>query len=690
MPGTDRRGFLAGAAAAGLFPSIARALSLPASRETGSIEDVQHVVILMQENRSFDHYFGTMRGVRGFGDRHPIPVPGGGTVWDQSDGKTTVAPFHLDTTRTNAMQVPGTPHSFSDAQAAWGQGRLNEWPRFKTPYSMGYYRREDIPFQFALAEAFTISDAHHCSIATGTDPNRIMFWSGAQQDPMTRDQGIPGVAGNSEPNNRRCGVSGEMPVPGYSYQGNGFDWPTVPEVLEAAGIDWRIYQDANNNWSGLMHGGLAFDSFRKAKPGSPLYEKGMRTQWIDRFAADVQAGSLPPVSWILPSPVISEHPDASTPIQGAEFIAAILDILTSNPEVWSRTVFFLTFDENDGLFDHLPAPAVPSLNPDGSLAGKSTLDVSGLYFNNENGKFLDPKDRLSGQVRPWGLGARVPLYILSPWSKGGWVHSEVADHTSIPQFLEKRFGVTVPAISAWHRAICSDLTSAFDFAEPDAQAPGLPDASGSFAALEAHLKRPRLQPPGTRQPLFQEPGMRPSRALAYGLEVESLPEVQGVRLRLVNPGHKGAVLHVYDRLNRERIPRRYTLEAGKGLDDLWPFAEDGAYDLWVLGPNGFLRTFKGHRDDLLRLEDRFDRATGQVSLQLRNDSASAVTLRLSDAYADTAEITVTAGETFAQAWPLEVNGFWYDLTLTAGAYERRLAGRLETGRHSVSDPLMGG
>ncbi|MGX1589278.1 phosphocholine-specific phospholipase C [Brevundimonas diminuta] len=702
MPNPDRRGFLLGAtgsaALASLLPSIARAAATPASRVHGSIQDVQHIVILMQENRSFDHYFGTMRGVRGFGDRHPIPLPGGKSVWSQSDGAKDIPPFHLDTARTDAMQVPGTPHSFSDAQAAWGQGQLKEWPRFKTKYSMGYYRREDIPFQFALAEAFTLADSYHCSITTGTDPNRIVFWSGSAQEPISRDQGVPGVEGNSEPNNLRCWVKGEMPEPGYTYQGSALTWPTIPDVLEAAGIDWKFYQDPNNNWTGAMHGGLAFDSFRTAKPGSPLYEKGMRHWSLEQLEADVKAGTLPAVSWILPPRIYSEHPSASTPIQGAEFTARVLDALTANPEVWSKTVFFLTFDENDGQFDHLAPPSVPSYRADGTLAGKSTVDVKGLYFNDDQGKYLHPDDKISGAVRPWGLGPRVPLYIVSPWSKGGWVNSEVADHTSVGQFIEKRFGVTIPAISAWHRSVCSDLVSAFDFGGPsDAEFPALPDVSGSSAALLDHLQRPRIQPPSTPQPLFQEPGVRPSRALPYMLEVGAGVSRNGVTLNFVNTGAAGAVFQVYDKLHLDRIPQRYTVEAGKALDDQWALTgEDGGYDLWVLGPNGFLRSFKGQASSVnagLRLDVRQNKADASLTVTMHNKSRTPAVIQIEDAYRkeeDVVQVVLRPGSQRTHTWRLQDYGSWYDLVFVAdGGFERRLAGRLETGMDSMSDPLMG-
>jgi len=207
--------FLGGSAGMGLLPpSIRKALSIAPSHRTGTIRDVEHVVILMMENRSFDHYFGTLRGVRGFRDRFPVPLPDDKDVWCQSDGVKEILPFHFDSQTTSALRVPDTPHGFGDTQSAWNQGRFGFWPKFKTPYSMGYYRRADIPFQFALAEAFTLCDAYHCSVTSGTDPNRIVLWSGSNADPRVRAQGRNRTDANSEPDNLRCWIEGALPTPG--------------------------------------------------------------------------------------------------------------------------------------------------------------------------------------------------------------------------------------------------------------------------------------------------------------------------------------------------------------------------------------------------------------------------------------------------------------------------------------------
>lgn len=693
----NRRDFLKGLGtlgAASAFPlSIERALALPARRVTGTIKDVKHIVILMQENRSFDHYFGTMKGVRGFGDRHTVPLPDGRSVWEQSNGARTLPPFWLDTEKTNAMKVPGTPHSFSDAQAAWNQGSFGMWPKFKTDYSMGYYKRGDIPFQFALAEAFTICDAYHCSITTGTDPNRIVFWSGSNFDPAEQAAGRNCREDKSEPNNLRCWIKGSLPEPGYTYAGNDLEWPTIPEVLEQHGVDWRIYQDPNDNWTGAMHGGLAFKGFRNCKPGEPLYERGMKHWSLEQLEQDVLNGTLPAVSWVLPPKEWSEHPSASTPIEGAEYTARILDALTANPDVWASTVFFQTFDENDGLFDHLPPPAPPSYNLDGTLAGKATFPLEGEYFDDHEDKYTSRDDNVSGTIRPFGLGPRVPMYVVSPWSKGGWVSSETFDHTSVGRFLEARFDLTIPAISPWHRKMCGDLTSCFDFSmEGDADFPALPDASGSVALLAEHLKRPKILPPRAAEGLFQEEGLRRARPLPYVLHVDAKAAANAITLGFVNEGKVGATFHVYDKLHLDRIPRRYCVEAGKALSDEWAIDPAQGADLLVLGPNGFMRSFIARAGAALpAFTARYDVAGHSLGLTLENAAQGELPLTLgNDLYGANPrkQLTVAPGKKANVTWPASQSHGWYDFTIDAEGWTIRLAGRIEDGKPGVSDPLM--
>ncbi len=699
----NRREFLKAAAALAALPaSIQKALAIPAASHHGTIKDVQHIVILMQENRSFDHYFGTMKGVRGFGDRHPAPLASGKTVWHQSDGDQEILPYHLDSKTTSAIRVPGTPHGFADSQAAWNQGKFGFWPKYKTKYAMGHYRREDIPFQFALADAFTICDAYHCSITTGTDPNRIVFWSGSNFNPDKQAQGENCTDADSEPNNLRCWIKGALPEPGYTYQGSAFKWPTLPDVLEKANISWRFYQDPNDNWTGAMHGGLAFESFREAEQGSAIYRKGMSLWSLEQFAEDVKNDKLPQVTWVLPPKEWSEHPSASSPIEGAEFTARVLNALTANPKVWSKTVFLLTFDENDGQFDHVPPPAVPSYNADGTLAGKSTLDLRGEYFHDIDGKYINPEDTISGKVRPWGLGPRVPLYIVSPWSKGGWVSSQVFDHTSVGQFLEKRFGVRIPAISPWHRAVCGDLTSAFDFKNPNNQKfPRLPDVSGSASIATEHSKKPKPDPPATPASLFQEAGVRNARPLPYRLEVQLKTTANSpLTLTFQNKGTQGVVFHVYDKLHLDRIPRRYTVEAGKELSDNWDVlqSDEGRYDLWVYGPNGFIREFRGDIRKSSNIATDVELRSGPSPdvlfsrIHNRSQSLQKVVVEHNEYKKGVVPTLTIPPEKFViSSIPIVQSGNWYDFTITIdgdSGYHRRFAGRLEDGKPGVSDPAM--
>lgn len=709
MSKLNRRKFIQMSATAGIAtalwePLLQKAIAVDAHNATRSIKDVEHIVILMQENRSFDHYFGAMKGVRGFGDRFPIPLESGERAFHQSDGKRIIPPYRADGKKTNAALISGTPHNFPDTQAAWNQGKYGFWPLFKTSNSMAYYTREEIPFQYAMAEYFTICDAYHCSIATGTDPNRIIFWSGSNFNPEKRAAGINCTDEDSEPVNLRCWIKGRLPEPGYTYQGNALTWPTIPDVLQEAGISWKIYQDPNDNWTGAMHGCLAFESFRNAKPGSPIYENGMRHWSLEDLTNDVKNKTLPQVSWILPSQTNSEHPGApSSPYRASNFTHQVLSAITSNSEVWSKTVFFLTFDENDGLFDHLPAPAVPSYNIDGTLAGKSTLPLDGMYFHNDKDNLEDPqkervyidkRDTISGNIRPWGMGPRVPMYILSPWSKGGWVDSAVADHTSVGQFIEKRFGVTIPAISPWHRAVSSDLTSAFDFETPnDPVFPQMPDTSEFEKKDAASKKLPKAISPEQPSKLFQEKGSRFSRALPYRLycTLSHVKDNNQVQLLFENKGSKGAVYHVYDMQQLDKIPRRYTVEAGKSITDEWSDT-DGAYHLEVYGPNGYFHSFKGNiRNNEPNTWLEYDHDKGNLTFYIRNDSTLVIQAEIiANAYGYTTDkIFVETGKTLSRKINLKKSANWYDFIVqAAGGFTHRFAGRVETKKHGISDPAM--
>ncbi|CAB3950899.1 Non-hemolytic phospholipase C [Achromobacter insolitus] len=690
---------LAGAGSAlALFPAaIRRALAIPANHRTGTIRDVEHIVIFMQENRSFDHYFGALAGVRGFGDRFPIPVPDSPdarhrSVWAQYNDKPedgqprTVLPFHLDTREAfETMRVASTPHTWSNAQDAWDAGRMGNWPAAKKNHSMAYFTADDMPFQYAMARAFTVCDAYHCSFTGGTNTNRLFVWTGTN-DGLGRGNG-PALG------NTYNKLTGGDPARAYT-------WTTYPERLEAAGVSWRIYQNMADNYS--LNPTAGFKAYRDAYHGvlgsaAALKDKALTTRDLDLLRQDVLDGTLPQVSWICATKAGSEHPSPSSPAQGADYTARVLDALTADPEVWSKTVLLLMFDENDGFFDHMPPPAPPSRDASGALAGASTVDTRGEYHEIVAGAEKD--DTLAHLHGVYGLGPRVPMYVLSPWTKGGWVNSQVFDHTSVLRFVEQRFGVAEPNISPWRRAVCGDLTSIFDFSAPDGA--GLPSglpATAERAGLASALPG-TITPPAPRQPALarQSAGTRPSRPLPYALQVHARVNDGGVGLRFENTGTAGAVFHVYDRLHLAQGPRRYTVEAGTQLEGTWHTAsDDGRYDLWILGPNGFHRHCTGRAGaPPLEVTAAYQGPGASLQLTVRNPAPQARSFQVQAnayGYPQASDTKLGPGESVSLSWDMTRSGGWYDVTVLDGgdpAYTRRLAGRIETGAPSTSDPAMG-
>lgn len=740
---TSRRNFLQTASGAGFAaatlaafpPSIRRALAIPANNATGTIKDVEHVVILMQENRSFDHYFGTLKGVRGFGDRFTIPMPNDRQVWQQERSNAALlTPYHLDGSANNAQRADGAHHTWKDSQDAWDHGRMSQWPKHKKDISMGYFKEQEIPFPFALANAFTLCDAYHCSMHTGTDANRAFHLTGTN-GPTASDAAFV--------NNEWDAIDG-LP----SSANIGYTWKTYAERLEAAGVSWISYQNMPDEWGDNMLG--AFQQFRQANlasgfpvssggaPGKPYAQTGQALPYhaynpitdnaanplykgvantlpgttpeayLDAFKRDIQAGTLPQVSWMNAPSIYCEHPGPSSPVQGAWFIQEVLDALTANPEVWSKTVLLINFDENDGYFDHVPSPSAPSRNTDRSLAGKSTLSDADMAF-----EYFDQPAPAGSRVQPapdgrvYGPGPRVPLYVISPWSRGGWVNSQVFDHTSVLRFLEQRFGVDEPNISPYRRAVCGDLMTAFNFATPNNEA--LPVLNGRATRDAAdQLRRAQQALPAMPLPLdmqlpLQASGTRPSRALPYELHTSARCQASGtVDLIFSNTGMQAAVFHVYDKYNLERLPRRYIVEPGKSLTDTWNVFQDnmGQYDLWVLGPNGFHRHFKGDTNQIATTQTQpeirvcYDIANGHVYAEMMNAGTQACTFVIAPmAYRNDGPWTATVepNATASRHWPLATSGQWYDFAVTAEnhpGFYRRFAGRVETGRHTVSDPAM--
>ncbi|MBV0888741.1 phospholipase C, phosphocholine-specific [Komagataeibacter oboediens] len=687
MPRISRRSFLKGGAgsamSAMLMSSINRALAIPASRRTGTIEDVEHVVVFMQENRSFDHYYGHLNGVRGINDRHPVLRPDGRPVWFQprlKAGHGDILPFHLDTRSTSAQCVVDLDHSWKPTHAAINAGRNDRWPPNKTDMTMGYYTRDDIPFHYALADAFTVCDHYFCSTPTQTHPNRFYLMTG-----MVDAEGTGGgpILDNIDWVDRAA--YGHVPPP--------FTWTTYPERLEKAGVSWQVYQQGlegrdleNGNFGTNIL--MNFRNFVHAPEGSSLHARAMTRRTLDDLRADVLAHRLPQVSWLLPPAAYSEHP-RWTPDYGAAYIARILDALTADPDVWSKTVLLLMYDENDGYFDHMPPPQPPTP----VLPGRSTVSTRGEIHN----RLMDfSPQAYTVDNLPYGLGPRVPMLAISPWSTGGFVCSDVFDHTSVIRFITARFGVDEPNITPWRRSVCGDLTTAFDFSAPgQTRLGGLPDTRDYREKVEQARHRVDPAPPARSvagDMGIQESGTRPLRPTSYDLAVNETmgTDAGALVLEFSSHGALGACFYVYHE-HTDDVPRRHTVGAGDSLTDTLALSTHGV-DVWsVTGPNGFLRRFHRVGPSSIRVAARHVGDRQSLVLELTNHSDHERHVRIHDnAYHQHAiHLTVPAGATIRHEMGLAASSGWYDFSVSV-RHERhtltQLAGLVPTGAPGITDP----
>jgi phospholipase C len=669
MAHVSRRRLLttAAATAAGslLPPSLHEAIAATPVRR-GGLRAVEHVIVLMQENRSFDHYYGTLRGVRGFGDHDPLRQPDGRSVFDQSG----VLPFSLreaaelaNRPNSDIQYLGDLPHGWNDASAAWAGGWNNGWVPAKSAATMTHYERQDIPLQYELAETFTLLDAYHCSINGSTNPNRNFLWTGTTgYEPGSTARAVTNAA--------------------YSYDHAGYDWATYPERLQAAGVSWRIYQEWDNFTDNAVEYFLPFkeigrrilshvdSSFRTTEEfyyalfdmsavdraaalsqfatgraalsaaERELFDRAMyRSEpdtLVSRLKADISARRLPAVSWLVPTAALSEHPGASTPVGSANLIYQVLDVLASDRDIWSKTVLLVNFDENDGYFDHVPAPVPPVSAADDWYDGK-----------------------------PLGLGPRVPMTIVSPWTVGGHVCSEVADHTSVLRFLERWTGVAEPNISAWRRSVCGDLTSAFDFSG-GGRVPVL-DQPGP---VPAPVSRWHPTPPAAQSLPAQERGRRPARALPYRPWVSARLSGTELALTLGDDGPGACHFAVYSYGGSSAAPVHVDVTSRSVVR--LPVTDQ----VMVQGPNRFWYELAG----TVLVDVTFRNG----SLDFVNYGGASVTLRVHALRYGTRTSTVRLrpGQRRSLTWATDRG--WYDLEVTAPGFRRRLTGRVEDGRPGIT------
>ncbi len=451
----------ASAALAGMAASPAAA-SAPAR-----LSDIDHIIVLMKENRSFDHYFGMLPGVRGFDDPTALRLADGRSVFHQPDPENPdgyVLPFRLDTTMTSAQRLQDLSHSWLPLHWCLNGGAMDAWiPAHRrvnghfAPLTMGYFTRADLPLYYALADAFTICDSYHCSMLGPTHPNRYYLMTGTI-DPQAKNGG-----------------------PALNNEGRHYTWETYPQRLQRAGVTWRVYHERDDFGCNVCKN---FPVFADATPTSDLYDNLMRDRSFDELLRDVRIGNIPQVTWIVPPSTVTEHP-RYMPAAGENHTRQVLEALWSNPRLWARTVVILNYDENDGLFDHVVPPLPEPATPDEFVGGL-----------------------------PIGLGFRVPCLVISPFSRGAYVCSETFDHTSTLRLIETRFGVEVANLSQWRRRACGDMTAALGFSKPPRlDTPRLPETAAALRRVEeAANELPQPEVPRAQAMPRQEAGMRLRRA----------------------------------------------------------------------------------------------------------------------------------------------------------------------------------
>lgn len=676
-----------------------RALAIEPARRSGSIMDVEHIVVHMQENRSFDHYFGMFNGVRGLGDPRPLRLPGGRSVWSQPSKQHPdgyVMPFHGDSKTSRSFLVDGADQSHVENMHIFNHGRYDRWGHTGELHNrMLYYGAGDLPFYYALADAFTICDAYHCSTMTQTYPNRMHLFTGCNGGGTTG--GDPEMHNYGEDETPSADMATDKPLRPDAYR-----WTTYAERLQHAGVSWKVYQEYDNFGDNLLS---VFPPFRPCPPDSELYKRGRswvsehaagadRTrsdgeQLVEAFRRDVAAGTLPQVSWIVTAADLSEHPTAE-PSKGEHVTAGLVAALVDNPEMFAKTAFILCYDEAGGFYDHAPPPVPPV----GRYRGHSTVGLDG------EAKDYRGSGKADDAVHPVGLGIRTPTVIVSPWTRGGNVCSQLFDHTSVLQFMEKRFGVKETNISDWRRSVCGDLTSAFDFAGASRPGAPLPSTADFRERVAKSAAGTANAIPDVQQPAVQMPGQRSHRALPYRFAAQGQVGADGrFALLLANAGDVGVTFTVHDNTDRQE-PWHYTIGAGDRFESR-QWHDDGTlerYDLTLRGPNGYWRRYAGDFASPVEAlcTDLPQQRAVEVKLINSGDEARTFRIAMDEAYPAKGPrartVTVPPRGSRSERWDLAASDDWYDLTVSAegsDAFLRRFAGKRETGRPGRTDPGIG-
>ena len=718
-----------------------------------NLSSIEHIVIFMQENRAFDHYFGTLRGVRGFNDRSAPPLPSGLSPFYQPVSPPTnntlcgcnlcnitwfdrsieemingmkcsslmsllqfadppiyltegelcsrfiseilgssfdgipvpsiissnstcpddsrvelqrfsenpyMLPFHLAFNETSATCMPAPDMGYVPDIKMWNKGRMDAWNTARTPgFGMSYFKREDLEYYYALADSFTIADQYFQSTFTETDPNRLHLFSGS----------------NGLSINNVTMLNNDIPTA-------GLEWETLAETLEKENVSWKVYQELDNFDDNAF---AWFKSFREAQPGSSLYEKGMRRMQTDglvkEFYEDVNNGTLTQVSFIIAPTWLSEHA-TNHPQDGEDLTARLVRVLSApeNNQTYAKTLFILNYDEGGQFYDHHWVPTPPSTKEDGF----STVTTEGEIIQHAFQDILPPN--------PIGLGFRVPLLLISPWTRGPFTFSEVSDHTSIIKLIEERFGVRCPNISPWRRSVASDLLSAFDFEHPDFSWPSFPSTKNNTNDSKnqcAGLPYPTI--PEIQSFPLQEHGVRKVKPLKYDFFIEDKVKSGVLDILIENQGNMTGVFLLVNVGNSSNVPKKYTVEPKKHIRDVLQIGSKG-YNYSLHGPNGFVRKFEGNnREEVVKIEFR-------GSIKKEDLFLTIIPLHLNCHFKVKNEdpnqhFELNVSTPIFQVLDIKNSSYWYDFSI-AGECEgntiyRRYMGHLEVRKESTTDPVMG-
>jgi phospholipase C len=724
-------------------------LSAAAHCKLGSLKDIEHVIFLMQENRSFDHYYGTMRGVRGFGDPRPLRLRNGNPVFTQANGaRKVIKPFQVRRGEDSAGDYKsfGLAHGYVDGAEAIARGWNDNWIAAKNNDSLAMAHLEtkkDLSFYHKLVEAFTICDSYHCSVHGPTEPNRSYYFTGTARG-WTSHEYFSGTA-----------KSGQAP-----------DWKSYPERLQELGVSWKFYKNdltvgsdhPNDFFSGVFSNNTLrfFKQFKdknnefakRLAINSSVLRHSATPEEPSQFEADVRNGNLPAVSWVVANGAFHEHPTSTTPHFGEFYVNEILKALVAYPEVWKKTVFILNYDENDGFFDHVPPPLppLPALAPApdkvGGTEGVGKVSAGISIPKTDDVTDVDAEHMTKPRVdsaKTLGLGSRVPCLIVSPWTAGGRICSELFDHTSTLRFLDAWLaakglqpdGTVIGNISSWRRAICGDLTSAFDFTRSGAEIARqshaqLSEATKSVESVTTYVKPadkgrflnslPKYTGKDADIAIDQKRETRSKQdktqvallPLGYDFNVFSRIIIEAgkpdkLQLTFRNRGSIGVALNAYSYVKEDEgrgawfyaLAKAAKPDAPVEVIDAYDLARRGGkYEFAVHAPNGYLSEFRGDANDANQrlIADIVDVRAEANATKVRFDFGAWPKdngeLTMINAYTGD---TVTVAARTASISTATRDG-WYDVAFIDKAgtnYLRRYAGHLENGVMSKTDPAIG-